>query len=141
MSYARVGAWVAAALLATFAAGVTGCSSAESPATVPVGVTSMQGAAPVEQDQGWAALVEADREIRALEVLRDGTPDPLVRDAIDHQITAIRRWSDALTDTMTIGDGRVHDGQIRRLAANLQRAMSAGVAAEMQADGQTQQTR
>ncbi len=136
MNYVRAFAWVAAGLLVTLAAGAAACSSAEPSARAPVGVASMQGAPPVEQDQGWASLVEADRELNALQALRDRTADLFVQDALDHQIATIRRWSDALTDTMTVGDGRVHDAEIRLLSANLQRALGAGVAAEMQADDQ-----
>lgn len=139
MNYARALACVAAGLLVTLAAGATARSSAEPPARAPGGVASMQGAAPVEQDRGWASLVEADREIKTLEVLRDRTADRFVQDALGHQIMTIRRWSDALTDTMTIGDGQVHDAELRRLSANLQRALGAGVAAEMQADDQAKQ--
>jgi hypothetical protein len=139
MNHARVGAWAAVGLLVTLAIGSTGCSSAELPVRTTVGVTNMQGSPPVEQDRGWASLVEADREIGSLQALRDQTPDIFVQDALNHQIDTIRKWSDALTDAMTIGDGQVHDVQIDRLSANLERAMSAGVAAEMQGDNQTEQ--
>ena len=108
-----------------------GCSATQSPQPTPVPVTP-RAAAPVEQDQGWAVLVEADREVNALEAQRDATSDPFVKDAISHQIGAIVARSDALVDEMTVGDGRSHDAKIRRLSSVLQRDMGVGVATEMQ---------
>src|ERR1700722_3429306 len=91
-----------------------------------------QAIAPVTQAQGWAALVEADREVNALEAQREAIRDPFVADALTHQIEAIVSRSDALMDEMTAGDGRSHDVQIRRLTSVLQHDMGTGVAAEMQ---------
>ena len=120
-------AYAAVALLAGAA-----CSTTPPPRPPPQGATNMQPAPPQMQDQGWATLVEADREATKLEAERDSTPDPFVQDAIAHQIEQIRAESQALTDEMTVGDGKSHDAQIQRLAANLQRAMQAGAATEMQ---------
>jgi len=106
-----------------------GCSSTERPQRTSA---NMQAAPPQQQDQGWAALVEADREIRTLEKQRDAATDPFVREAMTHQIDAIMTRSDELLDEMSLGDGRSHDTQIRRMTSNLQRAMGAGVAAERQ---------
>ncbi len=108
-----------------------GCSATQPVAPTPVPV-SRQAAAPAEQDQGWAVLVEADREVNALEAQRDAMSDPFVKDAITHQIGAIVARSDALVDEMTVGDGRSHDAKIRRLSSVLQRDMGSGVATEMQ---------
>ncbi len=139
MNNARVSAWAAVGLVVSLAAGTVACSSTQPSARAPAGVANMQGAPPVEQEQGWASLVEADREISALEATRERIDDIFVQDAIDHQVANIRRWSDVLTDVMTIGDGRVHDTEIRRVSANLQRAMSVGVATEMQGTDQATQ--
>jgi len=114
-----------AALLA-----LSGCSAARVPASAP---SPHQAAAPVEQDQGWAVLVEADREVRALEIDREATSDPFVASAITHQIETIEAHSDALIDAMSIGDGQSHDARIRRLSSVVQRDMGVGAAAEMQA--------
>ncbi len=119
-------AWLTCATVALLA--VSGCSGARVPAPTLI----PQAADPVERDQGWAVLVEADRRIRALEVNLEGTSDPFVADAIAHQIESIEAHSDALIDEMTIGDGQSHDVSIRRLASVLQRDMGVGVAAEMQ---------
>jgi hypothetical protein len=111
-----------------------GCSATQSPEPTSVPV-SREAAAPAEQDQGWAVLIEADREVNALEAQRDTTSDPFVQDAITHQIGAIVARSDALVDEMTAGDGRSHDAKIRRMSAALQRDMGVGVATEMQGAG------
>ena len=92
----------------------------------------MQGSSPSEQDQGWAVLVQADREINRLQALRDSMSDPFDRDAATHDLQAIQVGSDALMDEMSLGDGRSHDAEIRSLSARLQRAMNAGEAAESQ---------
>jgi hypothetical protein len=111
-----------------------GCTATQPPEPTPVPV-SRQTAAPAEQDQGWAVLIEADREVNELEAQRDTTSDPFVQDAITHQIGVIVARSDALVDEMTVGDGRSHDVRIRRLSAALQHDMGFGVATEMQGGG------
>jgi hypothetical protein len=113
---------------------LAGCSAAQPSESAPAPVAP-QAAAPAEQDQGWAVLIEADREVNTLEAQRDATSDPFVQDAITHQIGAIVARSDALVDEMTVGDGRSHDARIRRLSAALQHDMGVGVATEMQGGG------
>lgn len=109
-----------------------GCGGQERRADSPTGATSMQPASPTEQDQGWAALVEADRETKDLAAVHDQTTDPGKRAAIEQQITDLRARSDKLLDDMSIGDGRVHDAAIRADVANLHRSMHANAATEMQ---------
>ena len=123
MRYARVSTGATVVLLAF----TMSCSTAEPRA----GVTSPQGAAIQEQDRGWAALVEADRQVKVLQGVRESMEDPLFKDAVTHQIEMIVARSNALLDEMSAADGRVHDAQIRRRAADLQRAVGVG-AAEMQ---------
>jgi hypothetical protein len=112
---------------------LSGCASNERAAQPTKGVTNMQGVGPAIQDQGWAALVEADREMTALTRLRDAATEPSHRRAIDRQVAELTARSHKLMDDMTIGDGRLHVTVIRADVASLHRAMHAGAAAEMQA--------
>ena len=124
---------VAACVALGLAAGA-GCSSAESSGDRSRNAASyVHPYVPVQQDQGWAALVEADRQIVLLTRERDAATDPFVRSAMTHQIAVIVTDSSLLMNEMTAGDGQVHDGRIRQLVANLQRATSTGVA-QMQAE-------
>ncbi len=138
MSSAPLSRWAASITGAALAllASLPACSSAaRAPEPTPQGVANRQAPPPQEQDLGWAVLVTADREVKALEMVRDRTADLFVRQAIQGQIDAILKDSNELIDEMTIGDGRVHDRQIRLESANLQRAMGAGVATEKQGIG------
>jgi hypothetical protein len=112
---------------------LNGCSSQERGAQPAKGVANMQSAGPTVQDQGWAALVEADREMTALARIRDGAADPFQRQAVERQIAELSARSNKLLDDMTIGDGRTHDTTVRADVATLHHAMHAGAAAEMQA--------
>ncbi|HEY3816290.1 MAG TPA: hypothetical protein VGL81_03915 [Polyangiaceae bacterium] len=97
-------------------------------------MTNMQAAPPTMQDEGWAALVEADREMKDLTAVRDDTSDPFVRDAVETEMTTLRARSDRLLDDMSIGDGRVHDRAIRADVTNLYRSMYVGAATERQGE-------
>ena len=130
MRIVRIGC-VAAAI----AVALSACGSEERHVDSPKGSTSMQRAAPpTAQDQGWAALVEVDRELKDLEMLRDRTPDLGRRNEIELQVMDLRARSDRLLDDMSIGDGRVHDAAIRADIANLHRAMHADAVTEMQGE-------
>lgn len=119
---------------AVVAVALSACGSQERRVEGPRGSTSMQRSSPATaQDQGWAALVEADREVKELVSIRDRTPDPAARDDIQLQIIELRARTDRLLDDMSIGDGRVHDAAIRADVANLHRAMHADAVTEMQA--------
>jgi hypothetical protein len=113
---------------------LSSCASRERGAQPTKGVTNVQGAGPAILDQGWAALVEADREMKALATIRDGAADPFQRRAIDRRIAELSARSNKLIDDMALGDGRgrVRDTAIRADVATLHRAMHAGAAAEMQ---------
>lgn len=113
---------------------LSACGSAETRVDTSRGVTSMQRLPPTVQDQGWAALVEADREIHQLAEVRDRTPDLAARNDIALQMMELRARSDRLLDDMSIGDGRVHDTAIRADVANLQRMMHADAVTEMQGE-------
>ncbi len=118
---------------AVVAVALSACGSQERHVNSRSGATSMQRRAPATvQDQGWAALVEADREMKDLASIRDRTPDLGRREDIQLQIIELRARSDRLLDDMSIGDGRVHDTAIRADIANLHRAMHAEAATEMQ---------
>ncbi len=118
---------------AVVALALSACGSEEHRVDSARGATSMQRAAPpTVQDQGWAALVEADREINALAAAREATPDAGRRNDIQLQMMELRARSDRLLDDMSIEDGRVHDAAIRADVANLHRAMHAEAATEMQ---------
>jgi hypothetical protein len=115
------------------AVALSACAGEEHPADNAKGVTNMQASAPpTVQDQGWAALVEADRELNDLAAIRDRTGGAAARNDISLQMMDIRARSDRLLDDMSIGDGRVHDDAIRADVANLHRAVHAGAATEMQ---------
>lgn len=112
---------------------LSACASEDHRVDNAKGVTNMQASAPVTaQDQGWAALVEADRELNALTEIRERLPDAAARNDVSLQMMDIRARSDRLLDDMSIGDGRVHDDAIRADVANLHRAVNAGAATEMQ---------
>lgn len=123
-------------ITALVAASLTACTAQQLPhPDTSTGSTNMQAAPPTQQDQGWAALVEADREMRDLANVRDATPDLATRNGIELQMMELRARSDKLLDDMSIGDGRVHDAAIRADVSNLHRAMNSDAATEMQ--GQT----
>jgi hypothetical protein len=124
------------ALCSALALPMLGCAAQNHPDSVSPGVANAQPVAPTVQDQGRDVLVEADRQMRDLEAMRDSASDPFVRDDMDRQIEVMRQQSDRLLDDMTINDGRVHDVAIRTDAANLQRTMSAAASAEKQAEQQ-----
>jgi hypothetical protein len=113
---------------------LSACGGEERRADNPRGSTSMQAASPTAQDQAWAALVEADREMKALTDVRDRTPDMGARNDVELQILELRARSDRLLDDMSIGDARSHDAAIRADIANLQRAIHAEAATEMQGE-------
>lgn len=115
------------------AATVDGCAAQDRGAPATAGVANMQPQAPSAQDQGWATLVEADREMKDLAMIRDQAVDPFRRQAVEQQLADLRARSDRLLDEMTVGDGRVHDAAIRADVAGLQRAMNAHAATELQA--------
>ena len=125
------------AMLALLVAVVVACSGGAHP-VAPQGVTNAQGLGPSVLDHGWAVLVEADRQAKDLERLRDGTTDPFMRDEISAQIADLRARSNRLIDDMTIGDGKVHDSSIRADITNLERSASAGANAEKQAEPEVQ---
>ncbi|HEX8796229.1 MAG TPA: hypothetical protein VF765_35005 [Polyangiaceae bacterium] len=124
---------VAAAVAVAVA--LSACGSEERHVDSPKGSTSMQRAAPpTAQDQGWAALIEADREMTDLASVRDKMPDLARRNDIELQLMDLRARSDRLLDDMSIGDGRVHDAAIRADIANLHRSMHSDAATEMQGE-------
>ncbi|HEY1692814.1 MAG TPA: hypothetical protein VGG39_11670 [Polyangiaceae bacterium] len=119
---------------------VAGCAShaqvaASAPPSAPAraGSTNMQASEPTMQDQGWAALVEADRAMDRLREDRDARPDPGRVQAIDAQLYLLRARSDRLMDDMTIDDGRVHDRAIRADVASLN-VVTGRASTEMQRD-------
>lgn len=120
---------------AVVALALSACGGQEHRVDSAQGATNMQRSAPpTAQDQGWAALVEADREINALAAIRDRTPDAGRRNDVQLEMMELRARSDRLLDDMSIGDGRVHDAAIRADVANLHRAMHAEAATEMQGE-------
>jgi hypothetical protein len=78
-------------------------------------------------------LMAADRQIRQLELARTETHDSALRRVVDRDILTIAARRDVLIDLLTIGDGRPHGRRISAAASNLDRAVRAGAAAEMQA--------
>jgi hypothetical protein len=115
---------------------LSGCGSQQRAAQPTRGVTSMQGAGrtgPTNQDQGWAALVEADREMNALAGIRDGATDPFQRRAIDRRIAELSARSHKLMDDMTVFGRPMDDAAVRADVTTLHRAMHAGAATEKQA--------
>jgi hypothetical protein len=129
------------AALALSVATVLACASEDHHPAAPLGVTNAQPSAPTVQDQGWAVLVEADRQVNELEQLHDSTADPYLREAMTRQIEDLRARSNRLLDQMTIGDGRVHDVSIRADVENLQRTISAAANTERQAEPEAESPR
>ncbi|HEY6463829.1 MAG TPA: hypothetical protein VIY73_26850, partial [Polyangiaceae bacterium] len=110
-------------------------ASARAPASAR-GVTNMQAAQPSMQDQGWAALVEADRATERLREDRSSTNDPGQIQTIDGQLYLLNARSHRLMDDMTIDDGRAHDRAIRADVASLNVTLNRA-STEMQGDGST----
>lgn len=124
---------VASCAVFSLALALGGCAGRQ---YVPVGarargVANMQPAPPTVQDEGWATLVEADRQMERLRQDRDGTTDPFRLQVIDRNLALLGSRTQQLMNDMTRDDGRVHDVEIRADIANLN-TITHGAATEMQ---------
>jgi hypothetical protein len=124
---------IALSLVVAGCAGHAQVAASARAAGPPRGVTNMQAAEPSMQDQGWAALVEADRATERLREDRNATNDPRAIQAIDAQLYLLNARSHRLMDDMTIDDGRGHDRAIRADVASLNVTLNRA-STEMQGD-------
>ena len=124
------------ALCAAFVLPLTapGCAGLQSHPDASNGVGAAQPIGPTVQDHGRAVLIEADRQMKDLQQLRDDSTDPFVSEAMTRQVDDLRARSDRLLDDMTIDDARAHDTAIRADVANLRRTMRGAANAEKQAE-------
>jgi hypothetical protein len=114
-----------------------GCASLNGHPDASNGVGGAQPIGPAVQDHGRAVLIEADRQMKDLQRLRDDSPDSFTSEAMTRQYEDLRARSDRLLDDMTVDDARAHDTAIRADVTNLQRSMRGAANAEKQGEPET----